>query len=83
MKQLTISVPNMKSTHCQMRVNNAVQEIEGVQIENVEAGALTVSFDLESQRKEVVSAIEKTGYSVSEEKYSNHSVYNKGCCNNS
>lgn len=82
MKQLTISVPNMQSTHCQSRVNNAVQEIEGVQIDNIAAGHLTVSFTSESREEEVIDAIEKAGYTVSAEKDSNASGYNRGCCNN-
>lgn len=82
MKQLTISVPNMQSTHCQTRVNNVVQTIEGVQIDNIESGHLTVSFTSENREKEVISAIEKAGYTVSAEKDSNASGYNRGCCNN-
>lgn len=68
MKKLTISVPNMQSTHCKNRVNNAVKEVEGVQVESIEAGKLTVSFSMESQEKKIISAIENAGYAVSKGK---------------
>jgi copper chaperone len=45
MKQIEISIPNMQSTHCQIRVNNAVKDIDGVQIQKVEAGKLTISTE--------------------------------------
>lgn len=51
MKQVVISVPNMQSTHCQTRVNNAIKEIDGVQIQNLEAGKLTVSVTSDNTEK--------------------------------
>ncbi|MDR1056323.1 MAG: cation transporter [Prevotellaceae bacterium] len=57
----------MQSTHCQMRVNNAIKEIAGVRIQNMEAGKLTVSVTSDSMKDEVVNAIEKAGYTVSAE----------------
>lgn len=64
MKQTAISIPDMQSAHCQIRVNNAVKEIQGAKIENVEAGKLTVSFTSESVKSEIIEAIEKAGYTV-------------------
>lgn len=80
MKQVVISVPNMQSTHCQTRVNNAVKKIEGVQIQNVEAGELTVSVPSDNTKDEVVKAIEKAGYTVSLEDENNSSECSTGCC---
>lgn len=80
MKQVVISVPDMQSTHCQTRVNNAVKEIEGVQIQNVEAGKLTVSVTSDNTQGEVVNAIEKAGYTVSLEDDNNSSDCSTGCC---
>ncbi|HTN45036.1 MAG TPA: heavy-metal-associated domain-containing protein [Flavipsychrobacter sp.] len=64
MQQVTINVPDMQSTHCQTRVKNAVSEVEGVQIQEMEAGKLTVSVSSEDTKNEVVNAIEKAGYPV-------------------
>lgn len=82
MKQLIINIPDMKSAHCQARVNNAVKEIEGVQIQNVEAGKITVSVASDTTKGEVVNAIEKAGYSVSPENNTSESDCATGCCNN-
>lgn len=71
MKEIKISVPDMQSKHCQARVNNAVKEIEGVQIQNVEAGKITFSVASDNTKDEVVNAIEKAGYTVSFENDNN------------
>lgn len=65
MKQVTINITDMQSTHCQTRVNHAVSAIEGVQIQQVEAGRLTVSVPSDDTKDEVVHAVEKAGYTVS------------------
>lgn len=82
MKEVKISVPNMQSSHCQTRVNNAIKEIEGVQIQNLEAGKLTVSVASDNTKDEVVNAIEKAGYTVSLENDNEASVCSTGCCSN-
>jgi len=70
----------MQSTHCQTRVNNAIKEIDGVQIQNLEAGKLTVSVVSDNTQTEVVKAIEKAGYTVSLEDDNNSSECSTGCC---
>lgn len=82
MKQMIINIPDMQSAHCQARVNNAVKEIEGVQIQNVEAGKITLSVASDTTKGEIVNAIEKAGYSVSPEKSNSESDCATGCCNN-
>ncbi|MCM2302734.1 MAG: heavy-metal-associated domain-containing protein [Flavobacteriaceae bacterium] len=82
MKEVKISVPNMQSTHCQTRVKNAIKEIEGVQIQNVAAGKLTVLVASDNTKVEVVNAIEKAGYAVSLENENSLSDCSTGCCNN-
>ncbi len=64
MKESIITIPDMQSTHCQTRVNNIVKGIEGVQIQNVEAGKLTVSVVSDSTKSEVIQAVQKLGYTV-------------------
>lgn len=80
MKQVVISVPNMQSTHCQTRINEAVKEIDSVQIQNLEAGKLTVSVASDNTKDEVVKAIEKAGYTVLLEDDNNSSECSTGCC---
>lgn len=70
----------MQSTHCQTRVNNAIKEIDDVQIQNLEAGKLTVSVASDNTQNEVVKAIEKAGYTVSLEDDNNSSECSTGCC---
>lgn len=64
MKEVIISIPDMQSTHCQTRVNNAVTGIKGVQVLKVEAGKLTASVENEEGKAALVHAIEKSGYNV-------------------
>ncbi|MEZ0005854.1 copper chaperone [Flavobacterium sp. 28YEA47A] len=82
MKQMIINIPDMQSAHCQVRVNNAVKDIEGVQIQNVEAGKITVTVASDTTKSEIVNAIEKAGYSVSPENSNSESDCATGCCNN-
>jgi copper chaperone len=79
MKQVTINVPDMQSVHCQTRVNNAVKNIAGVQVEEVKAGKLTVSVPSDDTKNEVINAIEKAGYTVSEAEGDGDST-GSSCC---
>jgi len=85
MKTITINIPNMQSTHCQTRVKNAVIEIEGVQIQNLEAGKLKASIASDKAKHEMEEAIKKAGYTVvneeSEAEASNEAACTTGCCN--
>lgn len=65
MKKLELSIPGMQSPHCQTRVNSAIRDIDGVSIEQLEAGKLSVSVENEEAKEELVKAIEKAGYQVS------------------
>ena len=80
MKQVKISVPDMQSTHCQTRVNNAIKDINGVQIDNLQPGEITVSVASEGTKEDVVKAIEKAGYSVSDKENCGTSEKTKGGC---
>jgi copper chaperone CopZ len=65
MKTIQIQIPDMQSSHCQMRVNNAIRAVEGTIINSITPGIadLTVTDDAEQQK--VLSAIEKAGYKAS------------------
>lgn len=85
MKNIVINIPDMQSTHCQTRVNNAVKALEGVQVDKVEAGKLSVSLNSEELKSEVVKTIEKAGYTVEGEdkkdsKEESGSSCSTGCC---
>lgn len=54
----------MQSAHCQETVNNAIKTINGIEVQHMEAGKLSVSID-SAEIKELVNAIEKAGYEVS------------------
>ncbi|VXC55798.1 heavy-metal-associated domain-containing protein [Sphingobacterium multivorum] len=64
MKNLELSIPDMQSAHCQSRVNGAIKDINGVNIEKLEAGKLAVSVENDNVKQELVQAIEKAGYKV-------------------
>lgn len=81
MEQVTINIPDMQSTHCQTRVNNAVNKIEGVQIQEVEAGKLIVSLLSDDMKNQVINVIEKAGYTVSSTDGDTSSP-SCSCCNN-
>ena len=80
MKDVTISIPDMQSTHCQARVRTAVKQVAGVQVQNLEAGKLTVSLASEDLIDDVASTITKAGYTVSPEAAMNTSSCTTGCC---
>lgn len=71
----------MQSSHCQARVSKAVKEVEGVQIQNLEPGKITVSIESEKVEIDVASAIRKAGYTVlSEVANDSPSSCSSNCC---
>ena len=64
MKNLSINVPDMQSTHCQTIVGNAIKTIAGVEVQHVEAGNVSVSLENDRLESEVVETIKKAGYTV-------------------
>lgn len=54
----------MQSTHCQMRVSNALKSIDGITINNIERGVASISVNNDLQQKDAIKAIEKAGYIV-------------------
>ncbi len=80
MKKVEINIPNMQSTHCQTRVKNALTEIEGVEIQKLEAGKLIASVASDNISEEVRKAIIEAGYSIDSMDESNASNCSTGCC---
>jgi copper chaperone CopZ len=64
MKSTTLSVPDMQSAHCQMRVRTALQPIAGITTGEIASGVVTLEFEDESRLKEAAKAIEAAGYTV-------------------
>lgn len=64
MTNLELSIPGMQSAHCQARVNGAIKDIDGLKIEKIAAGRLSVAVESEEVKEELIEAIEKAGYSV-------------------
>ncbi|SDD61420.1 heavy-metal-associated domain-containing protein [Niabella drilacis] len=64
MKTIHISIPDMQSTHCQARVQNALNNVEGIQVNELQAGQATVALNDAQQQSSVTAAIEKAGYTV-------------------
>lgn len=81
MKKLELSIPGMQSAHCQARVNGAIKDINGVNIEKMEAGKLSFSYDDESEKEELIAAVENAGYKVGDPT-TNISSCSTSCCTN-
>jgi copper chaperone CopZ len=64
MKSTTLSVPDMQSAHCQMRVRNALQKVAGITTQEISSGAVNLEFEKENRLQEAVKAIEAAGYTV-------------------
>lgn len=79
-KPIDLSIQSMQSTHCQNRVSNAISKIDGVEIKNIAPGKLSVLLSDEKLQENLISVIEKTGYSVSKDKNNERTSYSTGCC---
>lgn len=64
MKTIQISIPDMQSAHCQARVQSALNGIEGIQVNEIQAGRATVAVNDVQQQSAATAAIEKAGYTV-------------------
>lgn len=63
METITLSIPNMKSSHCQITVTNTVKSLGGT-IKNVEPMKAEIELNDGLTRNTVIEAIEKAGYKV-------------------
>ncbi len=66
MKTLKIQIPNMQSSHCQMRVANALQTLSGVSVLHLTSGIAEISLQGETSKRDVINTIEKAGYYISD-----------------
>ncbi len=63
MDTIQLTIPNMKSPHCQMTVTNAVQAI-GATVKSVSPTKAEIELNDTLTRQAVVDAITKAGYKV-------------------
>lgn len=82
MKNLELSIPSMQSAHCQTRVNGAIATIEGIKVEKLEAGKLSVAVESDEVKEALVETIEKAGYKVDGDDSEKDSSPSSGCCAN-
>ncbi|MBO9596091.1 MAG: heavy-metal-associated domain-containing protein [Niabella sp.] len=64
MKTIQITIPDMQSAHCQARVQNALGSLEGIHVNEIQAGQATIALNDPQQQSAVTTAIEKAGYTV-------------------
>lgn len=64
MKKMTITIPDMQSSHCQARVAGVLKNIPGVTVNVVQAGAADITVHEISAQDAVTMAIQQAGYLV-------------------
>lgn len=65
MQPLTVSISGMSCGHCVAAVKSALQQVDGVQIQDVQVGRAVVAFDPAKTTPEKISdAIADEGYRV-------------------
>ncbi|MCI3937210.1 heavy-metal-associated domain-containing protein [Chryseobacterium aahli] len=82
MKNIELSIPSMQSAHCQTRVNSAIAAIEGIKVEKLEAGKLSVAVENDEIKDKLAETIEKAGYKVEDDDSEKDSSPSSGCCAN-
>jgi copper ion binding protein len=61
----TIKIQGMSCGHCVKSVREALEETEGVEVEDVEIGTARISYDTEkTSREQIEETIEDAGYKV-------------------
>lgn len=63
METINLTIPNMKSPHCQMTVTNTVKGIGG-NVKSVSPTKAEIELPNGLTKEAVVSAIQKAGYNV-------------------
>jgi copper chaperone CopZ len=63
METINLTIPNMKSPHCQMTVTNTIKAIGG-NIKSVAPTKAEIELANGLTKETVVAAIEKAGYNV-------------------
>ena len=65
MDRMTMSIDGMSCGHCVRAVTNALESVEGVEVEQVDLGTATVRFDPRTTSPaRIAEAVEDEGYRV-------------------
>lgn len=65
MERVTLRIDGMTCGHCIAQVTKALNQVDGVAVEEVKVGTATVSYDPEAASKDrIAQAIEDQGYEV-------------------
>ncbi len=65
MERVTLKIDGMTCGHCVTQVTKALNEVDGVNVEQVTVGRATVSYDPDfSSEERITRAIEDQGYAV-------------------
>ena len=63
MDRMTMQIDGMSCAHCVKAVRDALSELPGVQVEQVDVGSATVAFDESRvQKRAVLDAVRDAGY---------------------
>ena len=66
MDRITMQIDGMSCDHCVRSVREALKEVSGVEVESVEIGSATISYDAGATDEDsIAKAIEAEGYTVS------------------
>lgn len=63
METINLTIPNMKSPHCQMTVTNAVKAAGG-SVKSIAPARAEIELHNELTKDVVIQAIQKAGYNV-------------------
>lgn len=65
MQKVTFEISGMSCGHCVKAVDKALQQLDGVTIDQVAIGSATVSFDdKQTDARSIAQAIDDAGYQV-------------------
>lgn len=66
MERVTLSIEGMSCGHCVSSVQKALQQVDGAQVEQVQIGSATVSYDpAKTSVDDLVEAVNDEGYAAS------------------
>ena len=64
MKSHELTIQGMTCGHCVMHVKQALDEVDGVEVEDVQIGKAKVWFDDDKVTKTIAEKVEEAGYKL-------------------
>ena len=64
MKSHELTIQGMSCAHCVMHVKQALDEVDGLEVEDVQIGKVRISYDDEIISKVISEKVEKAGYKI-------------------